>query len=74
MAGDCAGLYGTSLRHDAMRCDQVPPYCAAPGGVIGLTPELFVVNPWTAEKVCIDVRFRDRSRIFLDVEEVGFSR
>jgi len=28
-------------------------------------------SEWTAEKVCIDVRFRDRSHIFLDVEQVG---
>ncbi len=30
-----------------------------------------VDSTWTAEKVCIDVRFHDRSRIFVDVHQIG---
>lgn len=30
-----------------------------------------VASTWTAEKVCIEVRFYDRNRIFVDVHQIG---
>jgi hypothetical protein len=33
-----------------------------------------VDSTWTAEKVCVDVRFRDLGRIFVDVHQVGCLR
>lgn len=53
--------------------DAVPSF----NGVLGIAhyrATLEVENEdgvWTAEKVCLDVRFRDRSAIFVDVHQVG---